>query len=181
MVILRATRKLHALLPSSTTAPGVSDTALGDWYVNQFTVDRQPLLLLVSSLSLLPMLIRARDVRGLPDRLPRLVAARLGRCGIPAPVIAAETAAMSPVHLAPTASRSILGTMVDFAHGVPYYLEPWRWGDEALFDVEARLAETPCFASGRREDVIYPDRTTVELLNTRWLADLPAGGKLTVH
>ena len=96
MVILRPTRKLRALLPRAESVPPCSDTALGDWYVNRVVVDRQPLLLLVSSASLLPMLLPARDVRGLPARLGALVAARLRRCGIDAHTIDAEQQAMRP-------------------------------------------------------------------------------------
>jgi hypothetical protein len=53
MVILRPTKKLASLLPAAQPVPVCSDTALGDWYVNRIVVDRQPLLLLVSSTSLL--------------------------------------------------------------------------------------------------------------------------------
>jgi hypothetical protein len=60
MVILRPTKKLTALLPAAQAVPVRSDTALGDWYVNRIVVDRQPLLLLVSSTSLLPMIVPAR-------------------------------------------------------------------------------------------------------------------------
>ena len=80
MVILRPTRKLNSLLPATEVIPTSSDTALGDWYVNRVVVDRQPLLLLVSSTSLLPMLIPAQNVRGLPARLAALVEARLRGC-----------------------------------------------------------------------------------------------------
>ena len=96
MVILRPTRKLRALLPRAESVPSCSDTALDDWYVNRIVVDRQPLLLLVSSIALLPMLLPARDVRGLPARLGALVAARLRRCGIDAHTIDAEQQAMRP-------------------------------------------------------------------------------------
>ena len=57
------------MLPSPSAIVAVSDTALGDWYVNRLVVDRQPLLLLVSSSSLLPLLMPARGVRSLPERL----------------------------------------------------------------------------------------------------------------
>jgi uncharacterized protein DUF6933 len=56
MVILRATKKLSSALPASHTVPTCSDTALGDWHVNRIVVDRRPLLLLVRSTSLLPLL-----------------------------------------------------------------------------------------------------------------------------
>jgi hypothetical protein len=52
MVILRPTRRLRSLLPVTETPLLASDTALGDWYVNRITVDRQPLLLVVSSVAL---------------------------------------------------------------------------------------------------------------------------------
>jgi hypothetical protein len=61
MVTLRPTRKLRGALPISDVSKP-SDTALGDWYVNRLVVDRRPLLLLVSSSSLLPMLVPGRDV-----------------------------------------------------------------------------------------------------------------------
>lgn len=90
MVILRATQKVLRLLPQSGHDPGASDAALGDWYVNRIVIARQPLLLLVSEKSLLSVLSPARDVKGLPKRLPETVAARLRRLGIDETVVAAE-------------------------------------------------------------------------------------------
>ena len=114
----------------SRRVPASSDTALGDWYVNRVVAARQPLLLLVSSTSLLPMLIPARDVRGLPTRLVALVEARLRRCGLDDRTIAAETRAMASVAVGPTVDRSVLGIMVDFAKAVPYHLAPGPpWAD----------------------------------------------------
>ena len=172
MVILRPTRKLQSLLPVSKTDEAPSDTALGDWYVNRLSVDRQPLLLLVSSLSLLPILVPARDVRGLPGRLPGLVEERLRRLGIDERAIAAEVSAMSPVLLAPTASRSVLGIMVDFAGTVPYFRERGEWEEGGLARIEESLADTPCFASGPFSRVVFPRKKAPELLNEKWLADI---------
>ena len=168
MVILRPTRKLQALLPPTTTAPGPSDTALGDWYVNRLVVDRQPLLLLVSATSLLPILVPARDVRSLPERLPALVERRLQRCGVDGAVIGAEARLMREVIVAPTVDRSVLGTMVDFAKAVSWYLEPGQWTDATLPMVEDRLADTPCRAGQRTERVVFPDRKAPELLKQKW-------------
>ena len=168
MVVLRRTQKLAAALPISTPVSADSTTALGDWYVNRLTVDKRPLLLLVSARSLLPLLIPARDVASLPDRLPDLVAARLRRLGIPPAVVHAEIASIRPVRVGPTADRSVVGIMVDFAKGVPFHLEVGAWDDTTLPFVEAQLAETPCHASGRFEDVIFPDRKAPELLLARW-------------
>ena len=169
MVILRPTRKLHALLPPAAVSSR-SDTALGDWYVNRLVVDRQPLLLLVSSASLLPILLPARDVRELPTRLASIVEARLLRAGMEVEAVARESQAMAAVTIAPTVDRSVLGIMVDFAKAVPYYLEPGSWTPDTLTVVEDLLAETPCRASLRGERVIFPEHKAPELLRAKWLA-----------
>jgi hypothetical protein len=173
MVILRPTKKFGSLLPTAETVPVCTDTALGDWYVNRIVVDRKPLLLLVSSTSLLPMLLPARDVRGLPERLGALVAARLRRYRIDAGAIAAEQQAMRPVVIGPTVDRSVLGIMVDFAKAVPYHLEPGKWKEDALEFVEARLAETPCHAGKSGDRVIFPEQKARDLLRAKWLTDRP--------
>jgi hypothetical protein len=149
-----------------------SDTALGDWYVNRIVVDRQPLLLLVSSTSLLPILLPARDVRVLPGRLRALVGARLQRCGIDTLAIDSELRAMCPVAIGPTVDRSVLGIMVDFAKAVPYYLEPGAWHEGTLQLVEDRLAKTPCHAARATERVIFPEQRAPHLLGARWLAHM---------
>ena len=173
MVILRPTKKLRSLLPTAATVPICSDTALGDWYVNRIVVDRQPLLILVSSTSLLPMLVPARDVRRLPGKLATLVEGRLRRCGIDAPAIEAELQAMRPVVIGATVDRSVLGSMVDFAKAVPYHLKPGQWNDDTLLLVEQQLAETPCHSARSTEPVIFPDRKATDLLRGKWLANRP--------
>jgi hypothetical protein len=168
MVILRATRKLETRLSGSGTTPGLSDTALGDWYANRLVVDRQPLLLLVSSVSLLSVVSLARDVRGLPARLPGMVGRRLCDMGLAVSVIEAELAAMDPVHVGQTTDRSVLGSMVDFAKAIVAYLPHGTWGEPDLPRVEELLAQTPCRVTRRSEDTLYPDRKTREVLAARW-------------
>jgi len=169
MVILRPTRKLYRDLPPSSELTAASDTALGDWYVNRLVVDRHPLLLLVSSKSLLSLLVPARDVRALPDYLPSLIGSRLRRLGVGEELIGAELAAMTPVVVAPAVDRSVMGTVVDFAKNIPYYLEIGGWDDSTLPFVEARLAETPCHAARRFEEVVFPQVDAPKLLAQRWL------------
>lgn len=168
MVILRPTRKLRELLPESLDSGTASSTALGDWYANRIVVDRQPLVLLISSLSLLSVLIRARAVKKLPDRLPRIVGSRLLRIEVPAEWVACEVEAMSPVRIAKTKDRSVLGSLVDFAKLIPYYLPEEGWDDDALRGVEDRLSKTPCRVARRSEDVIFPKDETRDLLETTW-------------
>ena len=169
MVILRPTNKLRTFLPTSDVS-GRSDTALGDWYVNRIVVGRQPLLLLVSSASLLPVVLPARDVRSLPHRLADVVASRLRRVGIEAETIDAEVRTMHPVCIAPTVNRSVLGIMVDFAKALPYFSGDLRTetGRAALEDW---LARTPCHAGSSGDRVVFPDRKAPDLLRTAWHAD----------
>ena len=75
-------------------------------------VNRQPLLLLVSSTSLLPILVPARDVRALPNPLVDLVRGRQ-RCAVESSMIDAEVRAMEPVMVAPTVDRSVLTRVRD--------------------------------------------------------------------
>jgi len=102
VVTLRATQKTLKRLPPVSADDALSDTALGDWYVNRLVVDRQPLLLLVSSRSLLAILEPARNVRELPEQLPGMVEQRLGRLGVEDRLIRHEITAMHPVQVGPT-------------------------------------------------------------------------------
>ena len=166
MVKLRGTQKVLRRLPGVADPAALSDTALGDWYVNRVMADRQPLLLLVSALSLLPLVIRAKSVAILPDRLPALVGERLLNLGVAGRLIQAEVGAMSPVIVTRTVDRSVLGIMVDFAKALPYYPPPVD--EAALRKIESLLEETPCFAGKRSEEVVFPTRKTQELLHRRW-------------
>ncbi|MBL0938499.1 MAG: hypothetical protein IBJ03_06380 [Gemmatimonadaceae bacterium] len=168
MVILRPTQKLRNLLPTTNAEALASETALGDWYVNRMVVDRRPLLLFVSSIALLPLLVPARDVRSIPDRLPELVGAALRRLRIAPHLIAAELAAMMPVATAPTRDRSVLGVLVDTAKSVPFHLDVGLWDETTLPFVEAKLARTPWRCSGRAENVVFPDQATPRLLEEKW-------------
>ena len=166
MTILRVTGKLHRYLPTSPEPCGGSETALGDWYANRLVIDHQPLLLLVSAASLLPLVVRAKNVSALPGRLPELVADRLRRLGVAPDLVQAEVSAMPPVIVAKTVDRSVVGILVDFAKTMPYLAS--RCDDTGLWEIESRLAETPCHASRNRGEVIIPETKAPELLLTRW-------------
>ena len=175
MVILRATGKVLRALPKTVKDGDVSDTALGDWYVNRIVVDRQPLLLLVSSNSRLALLTYAKEVRKLPERFPSLVAERLRRLGVPRAVIDAELDVMGSVKVGATKDRSVTGQMVDFAKAIPYYLPINGWDSEMLKEAEDKLSVTPCLSSKSFESTIFPDRKTAELLQLREVWKVPSG------
>lgn len=168
MVTLRATKKVLRWLPLVSAGDHSADTALGDWYVNRFVVDRQPLLLLVSSRSLLSILHPARHVRQLPDRLPDLVGQRLRRLGVADPLVEREVAAMQPVGVGPTRDRSVVGTLVDFERTVPYWLAENSWSELDLRRAEIQLAEAPCRVSAPGRRTLFPCDTAPQLLEEAW-------------
>jgi hypothetical protein len=167
MVHLRATAKLLRSLTLSEPTDTPSDTALGDWYAKRLVIDRIPILLMVSSRSLLPILLRARNVRELPDTLPGIVRARLHRLGVPPALIDAEIDAMELVRVSKTRDRSVLGVLVDFGKLLPYYL-PEGWNEGDFIEAEGKLQTTPCYCSRPAREVVVPDRDTPTALRDRW-------------
>ena len=167
MVYLRATQKVLRHLPPVSSSERASDTALGDWYAKRIVVDKVPLLVLISSRSLLALVLRARGVRTLPARLPDLVGARLRRLGVPPHLVDSEVEAMSPVAVAKTSDRSVLGVLVDFGKLIPHIL-PDVWNEGDFRWIESRLARTPCFAGRKFEEAIFPRDRAPELLLTQW-------------
>ena len=72
---------------------------------------------------------------------------------------------MSPVALAPTNNRAIVGYLVDFAKMTAYLLPIGSWDLSTLETVEVQLARTPCSLN---KQLIFPDRAAPELLAARW-------------
>ena len=147
---------------------GVSENALGDWYANRIVIDRRPLLLLVSSSSLLAILAPARDLKTVPDRLAQIVGDRVRRLPVSEAIVASEVAATVQVCVGKTIDRSVTGQLVDFAKALPYYLPIGGWDDITLRAAEERLAETPCHSSRPFAEVIWPRQAAIQLLKTAW-------------
>jgi hypothetical protein len=86
---------------------------------------------------------------------------------VPHALIDAEHRAMTPVNIGATVDRSVVGIMVDFAKGVPYFLAS-GFDDGALGRAEDQLGRTPCHAGKPADRVIFPDRKAPELLTVKW-------------
>lgn len=169
MTTLRATRKVLRFLPADGASGQVlPSNALGDWYVTRTVVDRRPLLTIISERCYLPLVVPARDIRSLPDRLPDLVAERLRRVDLPERQRLAEVAAMSPVSVGPTVSRSVTGILVDFVHCLPSYLPTTGWDAAHLRYAEDRLGEMPCHAGRPGDGAVFPNRDAAILIARRW-------------
>jgi hypothetical protein len=86
----------------------------------------------VAANSLLSVIAPARNVKSLPLHFSEPVANRLRRLGAEKNAIDAELAAMQPVCVGKTRDRSVVGTMVEFAKVLPYYLPASGWDTEDL-------------------------------------------------
>ena len=122
-------------------APGDSTTTLGDWYADGLFTVRNYVVLCVSEHARVPVIVPAREIRTLAARLPAALAHVLSDLAIPSASIARELTEMNDAQFAKTASRSLLGTINDYAIEVTWALaeEP----DLSLHRLSIRLSDTP--------------------------------------
>ena len=158
MVIVRATKKLlDRLGPPTSAAEQPSSTLLGDWYATAWFW-RPQVVLLVSEVTLLPVLMPLAPAATLLQRLGSQMAAVLDALGTPAEFIEAGLREMNEVRLGKTASRSVVGIMNEFT----YLADAWRQGEPDLLALAVRLAATPCGPLYKRH--ISPDRELAALV-----------------
>ncbi|MDQ3243051.1 MAG: hypothetical protein M3Q09_04945 [Gemmatimonadota bacterium] len=170
MVVLRATRKVQKLLDVAVDEAAVSDGVLGDWYVKRFVVDRRPLLMMMSAVSLFPIITPARDVRSLPARLGSIVSDRLKRIGLDEMLIQREVATMTSVAVGSTRNRSVMGSLVEFCKLTALTLPINGWDEASLPEVEEFLQRTPCRCGRPGDQVIFPADHTRQLLEANPVA-----------
>lgn len=161
MVALRCTQKLLARIGAPSPVTALTTTLLGDWYARPVALGRQRLILLISEHSRLPVILPARDVKHLARNFPDALARVLLGLGIPASAVEREVEATREAVIAKTDSRSLLGTLNDFA-----FMLEWQLREEPAADLvqtALELSHTPVRPLGR---LGFPDRVTRELLAT---------------
>ncbi len=136
-------KKLGSLAPSDKGNAPEPTTRLGDWYANRLNIGHTRLVLCTSERSLLSVVVPAKNLPGLPDRLAASLEALLYSFDISGPRIAEELQEMRCARFDRTASRSVLGSMRDFALGVRAMVSHWGW-PVSLIDFDREFAETPC-------------------------------------
>ena len=169
MVLIRGTLKvLKKVDDRDFDVTAESSTALGDWYANLLSIRRARLVLLVSDRSLLSVLVPARDWSNVIRRFREALSELLSLLGVSKTHLAAELREMEQVRFARTASRSVLGSMIDLA-----YQTRWMLGARpgmTLGDVALELSRVPCgpIAMQYPRDVAtarLAGRTSVGLVN----------------
>jgi hypothetical protein len=153
MVVIRCTQKLLKRVQSSRpTARGglriaqsqtASTTRLGDWFAAPLNVGHQRFILLVAEHTRLPVLVPASDVRRLREHLVAALRPMLHGLGVPDAAIEPELAEMNDAAFAPTNSRSIVGTLVEFARMAEH---PLQDANADLTAASLWLARTPILA-----------------------------------
>jgi hypothetical protein len=160
MMTLHCTRKLRDRLPATLRREHPDpEGRLVSWYANLLMTRPARLVLLVEEVSRLPVLLRARPLATLTRRIPDAVGEVLTALGVDPDVRDREHEAMRSVVVAPTASRSLLGTLNDFAFQLQCIRE--QTIELSLVDLSLALAETP--VSPLRYD--RPAAVTRRLLN----------------
>jgi len=159
VLVVHATRALRDRMPGAPATPDdVSTTTLGAWYATRLHW-RRPAALLVNHATLLPLIMPLAPTATLLGRLPDAIAELLHHHHTPADLIATEQTAMTEVRVAPTADRSTVGVLNEFAR-----LADWHRTDiDDLLDLSLRLATTPLGPLYRRR--ISPDRELAALIN----------------
>lgn len=159
MFILRATAKLRQRIGASAEHAGEkSTTVLGDWYATMLRW-RPQLALLVNERTLLPVLVPLAPAATMPARVADQVGDVLAAHGVSDSVIRAEVDRMRQWRIAPTASRSVVGIMNEFAFLADTYRDA---ANPNLVDLALRLAGTPCSPLYARH--VSPDRELAALL-----------------
>ena len=161
MIIIRATKKLRQRVDPSNMQDGEhSTTALGDWYATMLPW-RPQVALLVNERTLLPVLMPLAPAATMPARVADQIGSTLAAHGAPDAVIQAEVDQMREWRVAPTANRSVVGIMNEFAA----LADTWRDAAEPnLLDLAVRLAATPCSPLYQRH--ISPDRELAAFLKS---------------
>lgn len=155
MLIVRATKKLRQRLGSATPHGGEpSTTQLGEWYATLLPWRPQQLILLVNEKTLLPVLMPLAPGATAPGRIGPEIAAALAAHQAPATVIDGELSQMRDCRFGPTANRSVVGIMNEFA----YLADVYRHSDSSrsLPELGRKLAATPCSPLYSRH--VSPDR-----------------------
>jgi len=122
MVTLRLTQKLLRLVgaPAAVTQPATG--VLGDWTGGLFYVGHKRYVLLMSEHARLPVLLPGRDLKHLGRNFPSALAEVLAGVSVSKKATNRELEAALEVTIAPTSSRSLVGTLADFSFLVSHLL-----------------------------------------------------------
>lgn len=142
MVIIHCTTKLLKRIgPAQPVSDSSSTTALGSWYATALFW-RPQIALFVNETTLLPLLLPLAPAATLVHRFVDNLASELEKLSVPRSFIAHEMEQMVNHKLAKTTSRSVVGTMNEFAFLAEAHRDAGNEPD--LLRLSVKLAGTPC-------------------------------------
>lgn len=141
MFTLRCTQKLLRRGLAETAADSQADTLLGDWYANVLIARPSHLVLCVSERTLLPVVVVAKDIKRLPQRVVEAVARVLHELRVQPSAIEAELAAMRTWHVGRTASKRVVGSVNELMFQLQSQLH--HHPERSLLEQSLALAEVP--------------------------------------
>lgn len=159
MFVIHGTQRFRDRLGNviiSSTGP--STTVLGPWYATVLRWRPAPALFVDES-TLLPVLVPFAPARTLLHRFPDALADVLAAHHVPQNMIEAELANMDEAVLVPTANRTVVGVMNEFAFLADAFRDDYG---QDLLSLSVRLAATPCGPLYRRH--VSPDRELAALI-----------------
>lgn len=140
---MRATRKLLPRLSAPAASDDdVSTTMLGDWYATWLNWRPSQVALFVSETTLLPVLFPLAPSSSALKRFPVHLAQVLRAHGVEESVIALECSDSTECRLAGTTSRSVVGSMNEFAFLAGAHRAQHAGLD--LLEVSMKLSTVPC-------------------------------------
>ncbi|MDF1512669.1 MAG: hypothetical protein P1S60_02550 [Anaerolineae bacterium] len=162
MFAFRCTKKLIQKLGLPVIPdPPPPTTRLGDWYGNVLNAGRQRLMIFVSDRSLLSIVMPLRERHDLLKNFKLRLAMQLLHLDIDAQLVSTELDQMETVVIAPTANRSVLGSMNDFSIMAKDHL--YYKPDMDHHHLSRILGKTPCSPL----DYNSPERLAPELLSEK--------------
>ncbi|MES1936769.1 DUF6933 domain-containing protein [Salinisphaera hydrothermalis] len=139
MTAFRCTAKLlKPLKVAAETDIPAPENRLGDWTANVVRHGRKPFVIAVAEHSRLALLLPAAPYATLLERFLEGLPYLLRYLYVPETQIEAEMAAMTPLHVARTNSRSVLASINQYNFMISCYLEGESW---TTVDLMKRMAE----------------------------------------
>ena len=161
MLVVRGTKKFRERVGDTSPTDGQPTGLLGGWYANALFW-RPQVALFVNETTRLPVFVPLAPAKSVIDRFPAEFEKVARRLGVDSAGLSGELHEMEHWLVAKTASRSVLGTMNDFAHMADNYR--WLHDEVDLVDLAAWLAHTPCGTSSCSGNVLWPDEALRSLL-----------------
>jgi len=140
VVALRCTQRLIRRLRREVQVEvGPPSNALGHWYANVIAMNRLPLVLAISERSLLSVVVAGAPFNTLLERFPVALRELLHHLNVSSADIMREIEATTPLTVAATASRKVLGCLNQYAFEleVDFQYEPGK----SLLERELWLSE----------------------------------------